>query len=213
MAGAGHLMFERAAAIYHLQADVAAPLVPFTRFVDFLGKANEADGASYWREQLAGTVTANSQPCRTPNTNQPRPAQRYERILNLRSRTKQGESVAIPIILRADWALTVAQYAACDDVVFAVTLSARNAPVPGITELLAPTATTVPFRGRIDRRHMVHKFLDNMQRQAMDMIPYEHTGLQRIRSSHQTWRRLWTLATSSSFIRRWAQTATQASPA
>jgi hypothetical protein len=59
MAGAGHLMFERAAAIYHLQADVAAPLVPFTRFVDFLGKANEADGASYWREQLAGTVTAN----------------------------------------------------------------------------------------------------------------------------------------------------------
>ncbi|KAG5765128.1 hypothetical protein H9Q72_006789 [Fusarium xylarioides] len=74
----------------------------------------------------------------------------------------------------------VAKYSGSNDVVFAVTLSGRNAPVHGITEMLAPTITTVPVRVRINSSTTAHEFLQDVQRQATEMIPFEHTGLQRI---------------------------------
>ncbi|KAF5598059.1 non-ribosomal peptide synthetase [Fusarium pseudocircinatum] len=155
----------------------ATPLsAPYTPFIAYLGQSDASQAASYWRGQLQGNPTAF--PALPSVRYQPQPRQKLVQSLDF---VRQGKSeVSLSNLLRAAWALMVAKYSGSDDVVFAVTLSGRNAPVHGITEMLAPTITTVPVRVRINSSTTAGEFLQEVQQQATDMIPFEHTGLQRI---------------------------------
>jgi non-ribosomal peptide synthetase component F len=72
-----------------------------------------------------------------------------------------------------------------DDVLFGVTLSGRTAPVTGITEMIAPTLTIVPVRIYMERTQTVSEFLESVQKQAIEMMPYEQTGIKRSWNSCQ----------------------------
>ncbi|KAI1044220.1 hypothetical protein LB505_008610 [Fusarium chuoi] len=155
----------------------ATPLsAPYTPFIAYLGQADATKAASYWREQLQGNPTAF--PALPSVRYQPQPRQKLVQSLDF---VRQGKSeVSLSNLLRGAWALMIARYSGSNDVVFAVTLSGRNAPVQGITEMLAPTITTVPVRMRLNSSISARDFLHEVQQQATDMIPFEHTGLQRI---------------------------------
>jgi amino acid adenylation domain-containing protein len=86
-------------------------------------------------------------------------------------------------ILRSAWALTVATYTDSTDIVFGITLNGRNAPVPGIEALPAPTITTIPFRTQYDMNENIVQYLESQQEKFSRLIPFEHTGLQRIKSA------------------------------
>jgi hypothetical protein len=110
---------------------------------------------------------------------QPKPRQRL--LYDLKGSSPARLDVGPSTVLRAAWALAIAQYMGRSDVVFAVTLSGRSAPVRDITELIAPTITTVPVRIAIDPSMGIRDFLTKLQSQAVETIPFEHTGLQNIR--------------------------------
>ncbi|KAH7330243.1 hypothetical protein BKA65DRAFT_554232 [Rhexocercosporidium sp. MPI-PUGE-AT-0058] len=170
------LLFKHVAAAY--QGLKIPSMVPFSRFLAYVGNANNEKAAKYWRHQLFGETTA-FPPLPAANY-QPRPTQ-------LRTQTVQlGQHVPLTVslaaLLRAAWVLVVAQYAGgVDDVIFAATLSGRNAPVAGIMDMLAPTVATVPLKVHVDLHTDVHEFLEKVQQQATEMMPFEHTGLQRIK--------------------------------
>ncbi|KAL3429906.1 hypothetical protein BDV09DRAFT_200156 [Aspergillus tetrazonus] len=154
--------------------------VPYSRFIRYLqhGRPNLESSASYWREQLQGDAMANW-PRRPALDYQPMPRDNLQRTISLRS----GQTVVTTsTILRAAWALVIAQYAGHKDVVFAATVSGRSAPVAGIADIPAPTITTVPVRIQVDGKRSVADYLQAVQRQAIDMIYYEHTGLQTIKA-------------------------------
>ena len=67
-----------------------------------------------------------------------------------------------------------------DDVLFGVTVSGRNAPVVGIDEMAGPTIATAPVRIKVASNQRVSEYLEAEQRQAIDMIPFEQTGLHQI---------------------------------
>ncbi|KAL4815802.1 hypothetical protein BDW67DRAFT_185521 [Aspergillus spinulosporus] len=87
----------------------------------------------------------------------------------------------MPTVLRAAWALLVATNTGLDEAVINVVLSGRMAPIDGITDLIAPTVTTVPFHVSASQAQSVKGFLADIYNRAAEMIPYEHTGLQNIR--------------------------------
>ncbi|KAL3470125.1 hypothetical protein BJX99DRAFT_264507 [Aspergillus californicus] len=158
----------------------SSPSVPYARFIRYLqhGRLSQESTTSYWREQLQGDAMANW-PRRPTLDYQPMPENHHQRSIPLGS----GQTlVTTSTILRAAWALVMAQYAGHKDVVFAATVSGRNAPVAGITNIPAPTITTVPVRVGVDITAGVAEYLQAVQRQAVDMIPYEHTGLQAIKA-------------------------------
>ncbi|KAJ4326740.1 Nonribosomal peptide synthetase 30 [Fusarium piperis] len=93
----------------------------------------------------------------------------------------QGWSNATPsTLIRAAWALVVGSMTNSDDVVFGVTVSGRSAPVTSIDEVSGPTMATVPFRSRLGKNMLVRDYLQSVQQQAIDMIPFEQMGLPRI---------------------------------
>ncbi|KAH9212622.1 hypothetical protein DL95DRAFT_303903 [Leptodontidium sp. 2 PMI_412] len=171
------LLFKYVAEAY--QQQTLPSVVPFSRLIAYVGNANNEKTAKYWRDQLSGEATAAFPTLPTANY-QPRPTQ-------LRTQTVQlGQyrplAVSLAALLRAAWALVVSQYAGgVDNVIFAAALSGRNAPVAGIMDMVAPTVTTVPVRVNVDLHTEVHEFLEKVQQHATEMMPFEHTGLQRIK--------------------------------
>ncbi|PHH89905.1 hypothetical protein CDD83_4995 [Cordyceps sp. RAO-2017] len=83
-------------------------------------------------------------------------------------------------LVRAAWAVVAGRMTGSDDVVFGSVLSGRNAPVAGIDEMAAPTIATIPVRVQLGAGQTVSEYLETVQRQAIDMMPFEQAGLQRI---------------------------------
>ncbi|KAI9826788.1 MAG: hypothetical protein M1819_007259 [Sarea resinae] len=175
------LILERVEKAY--AKSLVEPAPPFKRVIKYLSDGDvEASKASkaYWRSQLSGSA-----PPKFPQL----PSAAYQPLVNETiehkisfSRTDKSD-ITTSTLIRAAWAILLSKYSHTeDDVVFGVTLTGRNAPLPGITETLGPTICTVPLRVGLDDTVPVSDLLRKIQDQATDMIPFEHTGLQNIRS-------------------------------
>ncbi|CBF76036.1 hypothetical protein AN3496.2 [Aspergillus nidulans FGSC A4] len=153
------------------------PIASFSRFIQYIHSQPQDAAASYWKAQLGGDTSADFPALPIANY-RPRPQQRHQHTVNLAS---SSTKVMLPDLLRGAWALVVHQYVGKTDPVFAIALSGRNAPVRNVPNIAGPTLTTVPVRIFIDPEQLVNEFLQSVRQQAVDMIPYEHTGLQRIK--------------------------------
>ncbi|KAF2149248.1 acetyl-CoA synthetase-like protein [Myriangium duriaei CBS 260.36] len=161
----------------YLQHSTARPLPSFGRFIAYQADLNEDDERAYWQHQLS-----RGRPAQYPNGtfNQQVRASKKQRFNLTIGRPRKSE-ILTSTILRAAWALLMARYSESQDVIFGATLSGRNAPIPGIEDILGPTITTVPVRVEINPFNTVKSFLEKVQDQASGMIPYEHSGMHKIR--------------------------------
>ena len=154
-----------------------------TNLIHFL-KQEHADrdaSQSYWRAQLIGSI-----PATYPSTFSA--GDRPSTDTSLEYEYEHGIShtqsnVTLSTIIRAAWAILLGQYTDSDDVTFATTMSGRTAPIQGIEKMIAPTISTLPIRVSLSFSEAVVDFLQRVQSQATEMIPYEHTGLQFILNS------------------------------
>jgi hypothetical protein len=64
--------------------------------------------------------------------------------------------------------------------VFGATVTERNAPIASIKAIIGPTIATIPVRVRIADDQTIPLFLEAIQQQATEIIPYEQTGLHHI---------------------------------
>ncbi|KAF7512376.1 hypothetical protein GJ744_001944 [Endocarpon pusillum] len=149
----------------------------FNRFISYLGNTDREASRSYWKEQFTGT-RASSFPELPSPSHQLNVSEESHHSISI-SR-KPGSSILMATILRAAWAFVQGKYADSQDVNFGVTLSGRNAPVLGIDKMLGPTITTVPVRIQMPEGQTVSEFLQQVQRQATEMMPHEQFGLQNI---------------------------------
>ena len=151
---------------------------PYTRFIQYLLRSNASrDADEYWRSQVKGATDVGSGFPIVPPNHRPGPSS----SASLHVPAAEGDStVTTATLLRAAWALVLCQETGSSNVHFAAPLSGRTAPVPGILDIAAPTLATVPVCMSIDRNSSVSEFLASVQKQATEMIAFEHVGLQRI---------------------------------
>jgi amino acid adenylation domain-containing protein/thioester reductase-like protein/non-ribosomal peptide synthase protein (TIGR01720 family) len=152
--------------------------VPFNRFIHHIQAADQTLVHEFWRTQLSGST-----PSRFPHAfhtgYQPQVNETF--IHECKVSTGDGTGVTRSTLIRAAWALLMNEYhEGCNDVTYGLTTSGRNADIPEIGDMIAPTITTVPFRVRIDLDEPVEVFLHRLQDQAIEMIPFEQAGLQNI---------------------------------
>jgi len=150
---------------------------PYASFISHILNLGTEASKSYWREQLESA---------TPSVFPTLPTKSYQPL----AESLASESIVFPprdltftsaTLLRAAWSIVLARHIGSPgDVIFGCTLSGRNAALPGVQDMLGPTMTTVPLRIEIDPKKTVEEFLQQVQCQAIDMIPHEHTGLQTI---------------------------------
>jgi brevianamide F synthase len=78
------------------------------------------------------------------------------------------------------WCLLVSHYTDSAEVLYGITVSGRNAPVPCIETIVGPTIATVPLRVKVNRDASVKSALDDIQDVLTRVIPHEQAGLPRI---------------------------------
>ena len=91
-----------------------------------------------------------------------------------------SSSITKATILRAAWAVVLARYCETDDITFGTSISGRQAPVANLVDMPGPAIATIPIRIRLGGEKTISSYLQQVQDQAMGMVPYEQYGLQNI---------------------------------
>jgi amino acid adenylation domain-containing protein/non-ribosomal peptide synthase protein (TIGR01720 family) len=149
----------------------------YRRFIKYLVNIDPQQSDAFWRKRLEDITTTKFPSC-LGVSHKAAPASHMSRTLQLPAAS--GLEVTVPSIIRAAWAMAISVYSYSDDVVFGEILTGRDAPLPGISDMIGPTLAAVPMRIRIDRALNVAEFLQDVQSQAAAVIPYQFLGLQNI---------------------------------
>lgn len=149
----------------------------FCLFVSHILEKNQASAEAFWEWNLLN-YDGRVFPELPARVNDPHATASTEVEMAI---PKLAESnITTSTLLRAAWGLLIRQYSGSQDVVFGAVVSGRNAPLPGIESVIAPTIATVPIRLVIDPESSVVEYLEAVQEQSMEMIPAEQFGLQNI---------------------------------
>jgi len=168
------LLLAKVEACYHDSNAKLNASASYSRFIKYLSTIDESESDNFWRTKLS-----ESSALQFPTL--PHPSYKVH-ATNLCSHIshvsrESGSQITLPSTIRAAWALVVAIYSGSpDDVVFGETLTGRDAPVPGIVDIIGPTLATVPTRVHIDYDHTVGKFLEDVQILSAAAIPYQYAG-------------------------------------
>ncbi|PFH61911.1 hypothetical protein XA68_15784 [Ophiocordyceps unilateralis] len=171
------LLMQEAEHVYY--GEFSPPLEPMTNLIKYISERDEATTKAFWQAQFTGIKGAHFPAPRSAAPYEPRPDSQMTRAV---SGLEWGRGDVTPAsVIRAAWAIMVAHSADSDEALFGLTVTGRQAAVPGIERMAGPAIATVPVRVVVDWDDSVSRLLGAVQRQAADMIPYEQTGLQRIR--------------------------------
>jgi amino acid adenylation domain-containing protein/non-ribosomal peptide synthase protein (TIGR01720 family) len=150
----------------------------YANFIRYIRSLDSAQTDQFWKTRLAD-VSAQQFP-RLPN---PEYQASASSLLVHRAPLgrKAGSEITVATRIRAAWALTVASYTGATDVVFWETLTGRDAPVPGIEDMVGATLSTVPTRVSFELSKTVSELLRAVQGQSADATPHQYAGIQRIK--------------------------------
>ncbi|CAL5871063.1 uncharacterized protein PFLUO_LOCUS5309 [Penicillium psychrofluorescens] len=177
-----------------------SPLPPVTPF------------ASYMR-QLPGTITPNHYQHWTKLLEGSKMTEIVHRkgptmFQNVGSFTEIHKAVEIPpmalgnitvaTVMQAAWAIALAKLSAQSDVVFGLTISGRNATVPGIETTVGPCVNVIPVRVKFDEKWTALDLFRFLQDQQVSNMPYECLGFREIIKQCTEWP-AWTYFTTSVF--------------
>ncbi|KAE8555139.1 hypothetical protein EYB25_003687 [Talaromyces marneffei] len=154
-----------------------AEVVPFENFIQRLTKINLEEAAAFWKQQLSLSEELRSFPELPYPGYKPQANTELEHTVRL---VWPKSEITPSTIVRSCWALLTSQYVSSSNVVFGVTVSGRQIDVKGIENCIGPTISTIPLPVSIDWDNTVGSFLAQMQRQGIEMMPYEQYGVQSI---------------------------------
>jgi amino acid adenylation domain-containing protein/thioester reductase-like protein len=152
-----------------------------TQFREFIKEITEknTDKATeeYWRSELSeGDMT--TFPTLPSATHQPLANESLVHTLQLNRKGPSDFTNAT--LIRAAWSLVQARYCDASETVFGCTLSGRNAPVPGVEDIVGAVIATVPIKARIDGEQSVAEWLQKINAHTVEMTPAQNYGLQNI---------------------------------
>lgn len=150
----------------------------YSSFIRYLAEVGTDRSHDFWESHLSDISTQHFPRLPSPDYQ----ASASSLLIHKADLSRQSRSeVTTATRIRAAWALTVCTYSAANDVVFWETLTGRDAPVPGIEEMVGATLATVPMRVVLDSSHTVAETLRYVQAQSTAVRRHQYTGIQHIK--------------------------------
>ncbi|KAM5489397.1 NRPS cluster protein [Microsporum audouinii] len=168
------LILQRVESIYRGQ-EPAVPKSSYADFISYLSTTDQNSTKEFWTAKLADIACSKFPPLSSTKD------QSDTKTISRRIEASSTGSVTLPTVIRAAWAMILAEYTASNDVCFGEIMTGRNINVPGIVDIVGPTLTTVPTRIQVNPQTTVTNFLQEVQQGSADVVPHQHAGLQYIR--------------------------------
>lgn len=154
----------------------------YAGFIQYLQRIDQTAASEYWTKQLEGANKARfPPPLKISATGRKGNEATTQNIIL----TIDVPSTANPVItkatfVRAAWAIVLSKYCNTTDVTFGTSISGRQAPIRGVLDMPGPAIATVPVRIKLDRKQKALDYLQSVQNQAAEMVPFEQYGLQNL---------------------------------
>ncbi|MFD9160773.1 amino acid adenylation domain-containing protein [Streptomyces sp. NPDC059558] len=162
---------------YHAPGTVY-PLGGFTDYVRWLAERDEDESDRVWGEELAGlagpSLVAEGH---TPSDRFDDTCAPPEGDLDEAARTA---GVPLSVAVHSAWAATLGGLLHSRDVVFGSTVSGRDAPVPGIGDMVGLFINTVPVRARWTAATTARDLLGSVRAHQSAVLAHQHVSLARI---------------------------------
>ena len=178
-------LFQVYTALRRRETPRLAPVNRYQNYIAWLVAQDREIAKDYWREKLSGFQSPTAIPL-IRNRDRQTPDYRETKLTLSREKTQQLERfareqrVTLNTLVQAAWAILLGRYSAEEDVVFGVTTSGRNVPVPGIETMVGLFINTLPLRVRLEG--VLSTLLHAIQDQQQQDNQYAYTSLADIQS-------------------------------
>jgi amino acid adenylation domain-containing protein/non-ribosomal peptide synthase protein (TIGR01720 family) len=164
----------------------------YRRYIEWLQEENFDAAELFWKKQLAGFTAATPLAVdrrSAPDADTYQQGEVWDQIAAtvtgaLRKLAKTHDLTLNTVVMGA-WAILLHKYSREEDVVFAATRAARKSSVPKADETIGLFINTVPVRAQIQDDHAVISVFANIRKLWLEMRPYEHTPLARVKAVSQ----------------------------
>jgi aryl carrier-like protein len=186
------------AAIKHgYEGSPLPPVIPYASYLRQLPGTIGPDHYRHWADLLKGSQM--TQVVRRKGTSM---FQNIGAFTEIHKRIEISPTalgnVTIATVMQAAWALTLAKLSAQSDVVFGLTISGRNATVPGIENTVGPCVNVIPVRIKLSEHWTGVDLFRYIQDQQVSNMPFESLGFREIIKQCTDWP-AWTYFTTSVF--------------
>ncbi|KAK7983690.1 mitochondrial membrane protein [Apiospora arundinis] len=146
---------------------------PFNLFIEYvLGAAPRCE--SFWKDEFENLEAAAFPPLPSA-TYTPEPS--CKETISIPVDFIENHTFSVPNRLKLTWAILLSLYTGSSDTVYGLTVTGRGAPVLSIEEMTGPTIATIPYRLRVKSQCTIESALQQVQEDAVRMIPFEQAGL------------------------------------
>ncbi|KAJ6125083.1 hypothetical protein N7471_012400 [Penicillium samsonianum] len=155
-------------------------ILPYRNFIQHLHTSDPSLASRFWMRYLKDIHLRPFPTLPVPNY-RPHATALQERIVFGIEWTK-ATGITASTIVQAAWGMVLSKHSCASEVVFGATLLGRQIPLAGIERVVGPTIATVPIRVVVDwDGQSALDILQGVQNQAVEMIPFVHYGIKRIR--------------------------------
>ncbi|KAG8160676.1 hypothetical protein KVR01_008940 [Diaporthe batatas] len=174
---------------HHQQGGGAGPPAPAPElsFSDFSLTAQvlpSSRSLAYWRALLSGSALT---PVVTPAARAANEGDEGLLTAEIPAPDLGAGGLTFPAVLKAAWAVVLAQHAREADVTFGCMVSGRMPVVPGADAVVGPCVNIVPVRVRVAPDMTTRDLVAAAHAQHVDSMEHEHVGLRRIISQCTAW--------------------------
>ncbi len=191
-------LFKEISVIYAALEEQRSPKLDaapsFVAYVGWLGR-HQSSSEAFWKDALAGLAAPTPLPSKSAGAS-PVSAPGHgttSRPVELVTKLPRAVTGSLVMLARANqmtlgtltqggWALLLAHYSACDDVLFGASFSGRPEELDGIETLIGPCVTNVPVRATFTRDEPVGALLSRLQRRQLDLNQHQYMPLDIIQS-------------------------------
>jgi NRPS condensation-like uncharacterized protein len=164
----------------------------YRRHIEWLQEENFDAAELFWKKHLAGFAAATPLVVdrqSPPGTDIYQQGEAWEQIdANvtdaLRKLAKTHDLTLNSVVMGA-WAILLHKYSREEDIVFAATRAGRKSSIPDADETIGLFINTVPVRVQIKDDDALISVFKNVRKLWLEMRPYEHTPLARVKAVSQ----------------------------
>ncbi|KAL8703011.1 MAG: hypothetical protein Q9201_003811 [Fulgogasparrea decipioides] len=162
---------------------------PFSRYVKEAACSSSTSNESshaYWRGLLENSSMTEVIPRQAPKYDSPNQSTTtLSQTIRLPALTSRNITEAT--ILKAAWALTLAQLSGNSDIVFGNLISGRNVAVDCVESIVGPCVNIIPVRIKLEPKWTALELLRKIQSQSVAGMPYESLGFREIVQHCTSW--------------------------
>ncbi|KAI4152398.1 MAG: hypothetical protein L6R39_001827, partial [Caloplaca ligustica] len=158
----------------------------FARYVAEACSTTNRSNHDYWKGLLENSSMTEIVPRQAPKYDSPNLlTTTLKQTIKLPTLTSRNITEAT--ILKAAWALTLAQLSGSSDIVFGNLISGRNIPLDGVESIVGPCLNIIPVRIVLSPKLTALELLRKVQSQQVAGMPYESLGFREIIQSCTNW--------------------------